>query len=54
MVSGRVMSAETVAQTDARHLLRQDPWRTHDVWREYKKDLTDSDGGWARLTYRES
>ena len=21
-------------------MLRQDPWRTHDVWREYKKDLT--------------
>ena len=34
----QTMSAET-------DVLRQDPWRIHDVWREYKKDSTDSDGG---------
>jgi hypothetical protein len=24
-------------------MLRQDLWRTHDVWREYKKDSMDSE-----------
>lgn len=33
------------------HLLRQDRWRTCDVWREHKKDSTDCDGGWAWLGY---
>ena len=37
---GRVMSAETDSCAE-----RQDPWRTHDVWREYKKDSIDNDGG---------
>jgi hypothetical protein len=36
---GRVMSAETdsyeVLLSQA-HMLRKDPWKTHDVWREYK------------------
>ena len=32
---GRVMLAET------RHVMRQDLWRTHDIWREYKWDPTD-------------
>ena len=27
-------------------LLRQDPWWTCDVWKEYTQDLTDSD--WLR------
>jgi hypothetical protein len=42
----RVMSAETdshgvlLRQT---HVLRQDPWRTHNVYRENKKDSMDSD-----------
>ena len=35
-----------------RHVLRQDPWRTCDVWREYKKDLADSGGGRAWFAYR--
>jgi hypothetical protein len=30
---GRVISAETDARTEARPMLKQDPWRTHDVWR---------------------
>jgi hypothetical protein len=32
----RVMSAETDAFAEARHVLRQDTWKTCDVWREYK------------------
>jgi hypothetical protein len=35
---GRVMSTETDACAKARHMLRQDPWRASDFWREYKKD----------------
>jgi hypothetical protein len=35
----RVMSAETDSWAEARHLVMQDPWRTCDVWREYKKNL---------------
>ena len=32
------MSAETDACTEARHVLTEDLWRTHGVWRKYKKD----------------
>jgi hypothetical protein len=51
---GRVMWAETYTYAEANHVFRQDLWRTHDVWREYKKNLMDSEGGWARLAYRAS
>jgi hypothetical protein len=30
---GRVMSAKTNTHAEARHMVRQDLWRTHDVWR---------------------
>jgi hypothetical protein len=36
-------------QVEARHVLRQDPWRTCDVSRDYKKNSTDSDKGWLGL-----
>ena len=42
---GRVTSAETDSYAEARHLLRQDPWRTGGILREYKKDSMDSDRG---------
>jgi hypothetical protein len=34
---GRVMSAETNARAEERLVLRQDTWRTRDVWGEYKR-----------------
>ena len=36
---GRVMSIERVASAEARHLLKEDRWRTSDIWREYKTTL---------------
>jgi hypothetical protein len=48
---GRVMSAER--HTCWGETVRQDAWRTHDCWTEYK-DLKDSDRAWARLAYRAS
>jgi hypothetical protein len=35
-------------------VLRQDPWRTRVVWRQYKKDSTARERGWARFAYRAS
>ena len=32
----RAISAETDSCAEVRHTVRQDPWRTCDVWREYK------------------
>ena len=42
---GRVMSIEADTDGEARHVLRQDLWRTHDVWRGYKKDWTNNESG---------
>lgn len=36
MDSGRVISAEKDAHAEARYVMRQDPWRTGDIWSEYK------------------
>jgi hypothetical protein len=33
------MSTETNSHPETRHMLRQEPWRTCDVWREYKKEF---------------
>jgi hypothetical protein len=33
------------------HMLRQNSWRTQEVWRTYKEDSTTSDRGRARLAY---
>jgi hypothetical protein len=41
----RVISAEMDSCAETRHVLRQGPWKTRDVWRGYKKDLMDSDRG---------
>ena len=38
---GRVMTAETDWHAEARDVVRQDSWRTHDVLREYKQDSMD-------------
>jgi hypothetical protein len=51
---GVVISAETDTYAEVRHVLRQVPWRICDIWREYKKDLTNSDGDRAWLVYRTS
>jgi hypothetical protein len=39
------MSIEADTDGEARHVLRQDLWRTHDVWRGYKKDWTNNESG---------
>jgi hypothetical protein len=44
------MSAETESHAEARPVLRHGPWKTHGVWREYKKDSTDE--GCTRLAGR--
>ena len=52
---GRMMSTEPDTTTEARHMLRKTCggcWRNHDVWREYEKELMDSDGGWSLIAYR--
>jgi hypothetical protein len=28
--------AKTDSYAETKHMVRQDPWRTHDVWRESK------------------
>ena len=33
---GRVISADTDSHAEARHMVGQDLWSAHDVWREYK------------------
>lgn len=50
----KMVSTETDSHTETRHVIRQDPWRTHNIWKEYKKDSMNCDGGWARLSYRAS
>jgi hypothetical protein len=35
-VIGKMMSTKTDSCGEARHTVRQDPWRARDVWREYK------------------
>jgi hypothetical protein len=35
------MTAETDWHAEARDVVRQDSWRTHDVLREYKQDSMD-------------
>jgi hypothetical protein len=42
---GRMSSAVTDAHAAARSVVRQNTWRTRDVWRGDKKDSMDSDGG---------
>ena len=37
---GRVMPADSDSRAEVRHMVRQDPWKTCDVWREYKRDST--------------
>jgi hypothetical protein len=37
------MLAETDSCAEAKHMVRQDPWGTYDIWREYKNDSKDSD-----------
>ena len=32
----RLMTAKSDSDAEARHLARQDTWRTHEVWREHK------------------
>ena len=34
---GRVMSAETDTHAEGKQVLRQGPWRTHDVWRDLSR-----------------
>ena len=36
------MSAETDARAEARHIMKQDPWKTCGVWREYKTHSADA------------
>jgi hypothetical protein len=40
-----IMSAETDSHAEARYMLRKDPWRTSDIWKECKKELMGSDRG---------
>ena len=58
MLMGRVMSAETDIWAEVRHVMRQGPRRTRDIWRANKQDSTDWERsvrlGWARFAYRAS
>ena len=33
---GRLIKAKSDSDAEAKHLARQDAWRTHEVWREHK------------------
>jgi hypothetical protein len=43
--SGRMMSSERDACAEARQVIRQNTWKTHEVWRGYKYESMDIDGG---------
>lgn len=36
-LTDRVVSAKADSRMEARHMPRQDPWRTHDVWRNINR-----------------
>lgn len=43
MIQTYVKFGKINSQAKARHLVRQDLWRTCEVWREYKGDPIDSE-----------